>query len=196
MNPHSNQEKLFAVPSLRCLAPCCCAGLLFCFSGAAEAETNQWTGARTAQGGAPLVGGIIAGDANWSSEFDGGGPSNWAVPAPPPNEPRSVPANNGTADIQFNGVVGLEPVVDQNWSINSMTFGPASTSTFTIFGEGHPLSIVSGVVNNSPVLQQLSDIFNVLPLVLSGSQSWVANTGDLLVDLGTGSGVTLGTNNF
>src|ERR1043166_6533104 len=196
MKPFFTQEKPFAVTSLNRIALGCCSGLILGLGASVHAETNVWTGARTVQGGAPLVGGIIAEDPNWSSEFDGGGPSNWAVPVPPPNSPRSVPKNDGTADIQFNGVVGLDSTVDQNWSINTMTFGPAATNTFTILGGGNTLIIKSGVVNNSPTLQQLSDIFSVLPLALSGSQSWVANTGDLLVDLGTGSGVTLGTNSL
>src|SRR5262245_35978502 len=131
MKSSPNRQGLFAIPSLNRPALFCCAALVLCLSGTAEAAINLWTGARTVQGGAPLVGGIIAGDSKWSSEFDDGGPSNWAVPVPP-SDVASVPANDGTADIQFNGVAGLDPYVDQNWHINSLLFGPAATNTFTL----------------------------------------------------------------
>src|ERR1041385_1037988 len=181
----------------------CCLGAAL-LSAPAYAETNLWTGARTVQGTAPVVGSVVNGDANWSSEFDDGGPSNWAVPLPNPDEPRSIPKHDGTADIQFNGTVGLTPVVDQapegknrvDWRIHTMTFGQAATNTFTLFGQGHPLTINAGVVNNSPTRQDLGDIFHTLPIVLGGSQTWSANTGDIYIDLGTGAGVTLGNNDL
>lgn len=95
-------------------------------------------------------------DDTWSNE------SNWIDGA--------LPANNGTSDVLFVGNEGLTPLVDVDWSINSLAFDGLAR-TFTI--NGFPLSIgTGGIVNNSDRPQIVNS-----PINLSSAQTWDAAGG-------------------
>ena len=102
----------------------------------------------------------------WTSSAGG----NWTTPANWDSDPAS-PANDGTADITFNTLPAtLTSVVDVPYSINSLTFGPASGNWAL---SGSVLTIGSGGILNN--LTAGNEITISAPITLGDSQAW--NTG-------------------
>src|SRR5690606_7167201 len=88
-------------------------------------------------------------------------------------------ANDGAADLVFTGAVRLNPIVDVNWSVNSITFNYLAgafnitgTATLTIQGN----SVSSAITNDDADTQTIS-----APLITGSSQTWTANAGALLI---------------
>ncbi|MBC2595237.1 hypothetical protein H5P28_13295 [Ruficoccus amylovorans] len=121
----------------------------------------------------------------WSGE---GSNNNWSDAG---NWSGSAPANDGTADISFEGTNRLTPNVDTDWSIAKMTFG-SSAGAFEISGNDITINGASSgnyvwLQNNSSNLQTINN-----NIIYSGSASnfqiW-ATEGDITIngdiDLGT-----------
>ena len=103
-------------------------------------------------------GGGDAGSNNWSTA------DNWTT--------NISPSNDGSASVVFTGTTRLSPLVDQNWSVNGLTFAP-SAGAFSIGGD--QLTIGSAGINNASYSNQA--ISN--SLVLSSTEDWNAGAESL-----------------
>jgi hypothetical protein len=132
---------------------------------------------------------LIASSNAYAQTWDGGGTddfwttvNNWS--------PNGVPANNGTANLVFDGVTRLAPKVNINWSVNSVTFAPFA-GAFDIQGSG--LSVLTigagGITNTDTGGQRIS-----VPVNFSANSSINATAGGVTlagnIGLGT-SAVTI-----
>ena len=112
-----------------------------------------------------LVTCLPAATATWTG---GGGDDLWGTGA---NwQGGSAPANDGTADIVFDGDTRLTPSLDANWSVNSVTFA-ATAGAFTLGGASTLTIGAGGVTNND------TDSTQTIACPISGgaNQSWTVN---------------------
>ena len=124
-------------------------------------------------------GGANGGNLNWSFA------NNWT--------PNGAPLNNGNANIVFGRLFDTNPGpnLDQNWSVNSVTFsntagaftlGPSGGFTLTVGG--------GGIVNQDAQAQTINHA-----ITLAAPQTWSATSGGLNFGSGTistnGSALTL-----
>jgi autotransporter-associated beta strand protein len=114
----------------------------------AIASTNRgvaqtWTGSGTTS--------------NWSD------PGNWT--------PSGIPANDGSANVTFDGSKSLAPTIDTAWSVNSVSFA-ATSSSFVIGGSTLTIGM-GGITDNQPntPTSRLSETINT-PIVLAADQTW------------------------
>lgn len=113
-------------------------------------------------------GNATPGNSNWSAN------NNWVGGAAPGN----------SDSVQFSGNNGLSPNMNQDYSLDSLTFDSLATATFTIGGSNTlTLAAATPIVNNSSSAQ----IVNV-PVSLSGAAAIDAASGNLTL----GSAVTKG----
>ena len=117
--------------------------------------------------------------------WDGGGADNNFNTANNWN-PNAVPANNGTANLIFDGTTRLNPLVNVNFDVNSLTFAPLA-GNFQIQG-GSQLTIRGGGITNN---RNNPTGVSVSPttVVLGASQTWNAAASQLIV-----TATTLNTN--
>lgn len=93
---------------------------------------------------------------------------NWTGNIPPPSD--------GTADLIFTGIVGLNPNANLDWSIRSLTFG-SGAGGFTI--QGNPLTVgVGGITNGDDSVQTIEN-----DIVLDVSQTFrTTGTGSFAIN--------------
>ncbi len=124
--------------------------LLAAFAALPQAGAQTWDGG--------------AGNNNWGSA------NNW--------NPNAVPANNGSANLIFDGNTRLAPVMNGNWSINSLTFA-STAGNFTIAPSNAAFTLTSqsgGVTNNDAGTQTLN-----VNTALGAAQTWTSNAGTLVI---------------
>jgi autotransporter-associated beta strand protein len=109
-----------------------------------------------------------AGDSLWSDN------GNWAG---------GVGPLSGDA-VVFAGSQGQNPVLDQSYSLSSVTFSNASVSFVITDANGASLTLNRGITNNSALPQTLD-----VPILLNTAQTFSTAAGDLSVG-GVISGVT------
>jgi len=116
--------------------------------------------------------------------WDGGGADNNFNTANNWN-PNAVPANNGTANLIFDGTTRLTPNVNVNFDVNSLAFA-SSAGAFQI--QGTQLTIRSGGITNN---RNNPTGVTIVPttVVLGASQTWNAAASQLIV-----TATTLNTN--
>lgn len=111
-----------------------------------------------------VIGACISGNAIAQTWTGNGANNNFSTAA---NwSPVAMPANDGTANLTFNGTNRLTPNVDAPWSIRSLTFG-ASAGAYSIGGQ--TLTIGSGGIT---ARQQLNAAVVAAPVKLATSQTW------------------------
>ena len=130
--------------------------------------TSIWTGASCAT--VP-----VTGDCEWGTD------ENWAPPPPDPApHAPTKPPNDGTANIVFNGPVGLTPLLAGDWNVNSILFD-VSAGAFVNAGGPNTLTIQNGITNNSLNPQT----FVSTRISLGAPQTWAANQSNLLFRTGS-----------
>jgi autotransporter-associated beta strand protein len=113
-----------------------------------------------------------ANDNNWSSA------TNWSSGV--------VPANDGTATVQFAGSTRTTPNNGAAWSVAGITFN-SGADAFSLGGSG--LTVGSGgITNNSSSLQTIANA-----VTLGAAQTWFATSGNLNVAAVDNGGFTLTT---
>jgi autotransporter-associated beta strand protein len=147
----TNKDKVQEAPSMGswlCRKYLLC-GLLASLlaAGAAQGATYTWSGGS-------------GNNNNWSTH------QNWQGQGQ-----SSVPSNDGTADLIFQGTTRLSPFADAAWGLNSITFS-ANAGAFTIGGA--QLTLRSGVTNQSTLTQTIQN-----NIILSQAQTWNALAGNL-----------------
>lgn len=110
----------------------------------------------------------------------GGGDNNWSTSG---NWTGGIPANDGTAVVNFDGNTRLAPVVNSNWSVSRLLF-LSGASSFNV-GGSNTLTLTStgstgsgALVNNSSVLQTISTNL-ALGAAANSSVTIYANTGNI-----------------
>ncbi|MGD0261605.1 MAG: autotransporter-associated beta strand repeat-containing protein [Verrucomicrobiota bacterium] len=106
----------------------------------ASSQTDVWNGA--AYGATP----------DWS---EGGSDGNWSGGA--------APTPTGWDNVYFAGTVGLVPVMDNPYAVNSLTFNSGAGSFTLTNSGGSYLTVGSGVTNNSTSAQTLAMPVNLFP---------------------------------
>jgi hypothetical protein len=109
--------------------------------------------------------------------------SNW--------NPNGVPANNGTANLTFDGAVRTSPDVNVNFNVNSVAFAPTAAN-FVIQRTNNSILTVQGggITNNDAGLQTFE-----VPVNFGANSTINASAGPLTLrgDIGLGaSAVTVG----
>lgn len=130
--------------------------LLSAFAALSQAGAQTWDGGATGS----------------NNQWSGGGqnPNNW--------NPDGAPANNGSADLIFDGINRLNPVMNGNWSINSLTF--ASTAGDFVIGPSaasDTLTIQSGGVTNNDAGTQTLNVNTAL----GSAQTWISSAGTVVI---------------
>ena len=126
-----------------------------------------WTGASCAA--------TAVGDCEWGTD------DNWAPPPPDPApHAPTKPPNDGTANIVFNGPVGLTPLLAGDWNVNIILFD-VSAGAFVNAGAPNTLTIQNGITNNSLNPQT----FVSTRISLGAPQTWAANQSNLLFKTGS-----------
>lgn len=116
----------------------------------AFAATWTWTGA--------------AGNNSWNNS------GNW--------NPASQPANDGTADITFDGTTRLTPDLTLPWNVHAVNFRTTGGNFHLVSTAGNTLTIGAGGINqNDADAEQI-----IHKLTLSAAQTWAANHGPLEID--------------
>ena len=111
-----------------------------------------------------------ANDNNWSSA------NNW--------NSGMVPANDGTATVQFAGSTRTTPNNGAAWSVAGITFN-SGADAFSLGGSG--LTVGSGgITNNSSSLQTIANA-----VTLGAAQTWYATSGNIMVSTVDNGGFTL-----
>ncbi len=95
-----------------------------------------------------------------------------------------VPANDGTAMVEFGGTVRLSPNISSSWSIDSLTF-VSGAGAFTLGGSSLTVGL-GGITNSSSNLQTIS-----APVVVGAAQTWDTGSAGLTV-----SGIVSGSANL
>jgi len=149
----------------------CLVGFAVYCSHPVFAAVNPWSGAQCAQG-------TLLGSCNWTED------TNWGPPVPPPFDPTTVPANDGTAEILFGGTAGLTPNMNANWNVLSVRFAGAA-GPFELGGGGRTLTIQAGITNDSLNLQTIGINGSATRVTLGAPQTWVANSADLQIYSGS-----------
>ena len=97
-----------------------------------------------------------------------------------------VPANDGTATVQFAGSTRTTPNNGAAWSVAGITFN-SGADAFSLGGSG--LTVGSGgITNNSSSLQTIANA-----VTLGAAQTWFATSGNLNVAAVDNGGFTLTT---
>ncbi|PAW68410.1 MAG: hypothetical protein B9S34_02635 [Opitutia bacterium Tous-C1TDCM] len=107
---------------------------------------------------------------NWSTSL------NWSG--------NVVPANDGTAMIEFGGIAVLSPNISSVWSIDSLTF-VSGAGAFTLGGSTLTVG-AGGITNAASNLQTVS-----APIVVGAAQTWDSGSAGLTV-----SGIVSGSANL
>lgn len=95
-----------------------------------------------------------------------------------------VPANDGTAMVEFGGTTRLSPNISSAWSVDSLTF-VSGAGAFTLGGSALTVG-AGGITNASSNLQTIS-----APVAVGAAQTWDSGSAGLTV-----SGIVSGSANL
>ena len=104
---------------------------------------------------------VARADGNWAGL---GANDNWSTLANWGGG--TLPANNGTAAILFQGSARPTPFLDMNWNVASLTFS-TTASAFSLGGNSTLTIGAGGILTNSANTETIN-----VPIVLSANQAW------------------------